>query len=132
MPNDTKLNQLVEEFGFNKTELESYKKIVDKLNSEIKSLMSDSSLNDFESEHYVAKYTESRRESFDDDKLLEVLKSSESASKVIKTKEYVDMDELEKAIYSGEIPQEILVQLNSCKSVKIVPTLKVTRKKVKK
>ena len=132
MPNDTKLNQLVEEFGFNKTELESYKKIVDKLNSEIKSLMSDSSLNDFESEHYVAKYTESKRESFDEDKMLEVLKSSESASKVIKTKEYVDMDELEKAIYSGEITQEILVQLNSCKSVKIVPTLKVTRKKVKK
>lgn len=132
MPNDTKLNQLVEEFGFNKTELESYKKIVDKLNSEIKSLMSDSSLNDFESEHYVAKYTESKRESFDEDKMLEVLKSNESASKVIKTKEYVDMDELEKAIYSGEIPQEILVQLNSCKSVKIVPTLKVTRKKVKK
>ena len=79
----------------------------------------------------IAKLSKRETESMNEAKLIELLKS-ENLTSTIKTKEYVDMDMLEKAIYAGDIPQDVLLKMESCKEVKTTVTLSVKKKKEKK
>ena len=126
------LNELIDAYALNKNELDSYKKICDKENAEIKALMTELELDKAMTDDYVATLTVQRRETMDEDMLLEVLINCGYKDLVIRTKEYVDMDLLENAIYNEKIDKETLLQMNNCKSVKEVPTLKVTKRKKEK
>ena len=48
---------------------------------------------------------------------------------IIKTKSYVDMDVLESAIYNNLIPNDVLIEMNKCREIKQVQTLKITKSK---
>ena len=121
------LKELVRFFYEDKQQLDNYKKSTDEYNKDIKEIMGQLDLTEFESDDLVAKIGVQNRENFNEDKLIDKLKSL-NVSGVIKTKEYVDMDALENAIYNELIDAS---ELTSCKEVKTVTTLKVSKKKGK-
>lgn len=122
------LEELVVRYALNKNELDSYKKICDKENAEIKARMTELDMNEVLAGDYVAKLTIQKRESMDEDMALEILRNNDYTN-VIRTKEYVDMDLLEREIYNGNIDSDTLVAMQKCKSVKEVPTLKIVKAK---
>lgn len=123
------LEQLIDAYALNKNELDSYKKICDAENAEIKALMTELELDKASTEDYTATLSIQHRETMDEDKLLEVLRNAGYADIVIRTKEYVDMDLLESAIYHEMIDKDTLLAMQRCKEVKEVQTLKISKRK---
>lgn len=121
------LKELVRLFYEDKQQLDNYKKSTEEYNKSIKDIMNELDLTEFEDNGLVAKIGVQNRESFNEEKLIEKLKSL-NINGVIKTKEYVDMDALENAIYNELLDAS---ELTPCKEVKVVTTLKVTKKKGK-
>lgn len=120
----TKLEELIKRYYNLKTEMDSYKKQVDADNKEIKKLMGDSNMAIFDVGDITAVCQEIVSESFDEDKLLSCIKEL-GLNSCIKTKEYVDMAELENLIYSGEIDPK---QLSDCKITKTQTRLTVKKR----
>lgn len=124
------LEELISAYYENKNELDSYKKICDSQNSQIKQRMSDMELDTFEFGSYKAKITVSNRETTNEDKLLAVMKRY-GITDAIKTKEYVDMDALENYLYHNVTSAELANDIDACIERKEVKSLKVTYKKEK-
>ena len=117
------LKELVKSYGEMKQIVDGYKKPIEEANKEIKSIMSERGLSNFESGGFKAKYSVSVSEDFD------TLEPGELKQLgIIKTKEYVDMEVLENAIYNGIIPAS---KLQSCKTRKETPRLTITKIKEK-
>ena len=125
---EEKLQELIPHYQLNKSEMDSYKKVVDKDSKEIKMIMLESQLPEFIVGDIKATCSVSEREDFIEEALIEKLKEM-NVKNVIKTKEYVDMDALENAIYNGELNA---AELASCQTKKEVVTLRVTKIKEKK
>lgn len=125
------LDVLIPQYAENKTELDSYKKICDKENAQIKSIMADLVVDKYETGGYRASYSISKRETMNEEILLDIAHHY-GIQEIVKTKEYIDFDALEKAIYDGNISDEILLEMDKAKEVKEVVTLRVTKVKEKK
>ena len=125
MTNKEQLNELIPNYAFNKNEMDSYKKLCDRDNTIIKALMKEEGLYNYNQGDYTAKISIQQRQTLNEDKLLDVIKDMDRLD-LIKTKEYVDMDLLEKALYNGEIYAS---DIDSCMNTKEVVTLKVTHNK---
>ena len=127
------LKELVKSYGEMKQIVDGYKKPIEEANKEIKSIMSSKNLSEFESGGFKAKYSVSVSEGFDESKLIKVIKDTlapedPKLKEIIKTKEYVDMEILEDAIYNGIIPA---AKLQSCKTRTETPRLTITKIKEK-
>lgn len=122
----SKLDTLIPQYAENKQLLDDYKKICEKENSEIKELIKEGS---YETNGYKATVTVQHRESFNEDKLLDVLQKDRIYRDlgIIKTKEYVDMDALESVIYRKMLSGKQLMDIDKCRNSKEVVTLKVSR-----
>jgi len=125
------LEKLIPVYYDNKQNLDFYKKECDAGNAEIKKLMAEQNIKDYEVDGIVAKYVIQNKESMNEEALLKLLKEK-GYTNVIKTKEYVDMDALENALYHDEIDKDTVVEMDKCKEVKEVIQLRVSKKKVKK
>jgi hypothetical protein len=125
---EEKLQELIPHYQLNKHAMDSYKKVVDKDNKEIKMIMLESQLPEFIVGDIKATCSVSEREDFIEEALIEKLKDMKVKG-VIKKKEYVDMDALENAIYNGELNA---AELTSCQTKKEVVTLRITKIKEKK
>jgi len=123
-----RLDELIPQYAINKSELDAYKKLCDKENAEIKSIMKDLALQKYEAGEYKATYTISKRETMDEEILLEVAHQF-GIPEIVKTKEYIDFDALENAIYNGKISPEILTEMDRARSVKEVVTLRISKNK---
>lgn len=127
---EQELKQLAQEYVTNKAELDKLKKRVDSINSEIKTAMENAKLNEVETESgAVVRYGVTRKESMDEDMLLIKLKQFVPNTPCIKTKEYVDMDTLENEIYHGSFSEDALKAMDKCRSVKLTPTLTISKAK---
>lgn len=122
------LDELIPQYAANKAEADSYKKICEKENAKIKAIMKDFVVTEYETGEYRATYSVSTRETLNEDKLLEIAHHF-GIPEIVKTKEYIDFDALEKAIYDGKISDDILLEMDKAKEVKEVVTLRVTKKK---
>lgn len=127
----SKLDELIPQYASNKSEMESYKKICDRENAQIKSIMRDMDLSSYEAGGYKATYTVSERESMNEEMLLEIAHKY-GIPEIVKTKEYIDYDALENAIYNEQISQDVLLEMNKAKESKEVVTLRVSKIKKKK
>lgn len=127
----SKLDELIPQYASNKSEMESYKKICDRENAQIKSIMRDMDLSSYEAGGYKATYTVSERESMNEEMLLEIAHRY-GIPEIVKTKEYIDYDALENAIYNEQISQDVLLEMNKAKESKEVVTLRVSKIKNKK
>lgn len=131
MPNMIDLDELIPQYALNKSELDSYKKLCDRENAQIKAVMKDFALQHYEAGGYKATYSVSNRETMNEEKLLDIAHNF-GLHKIIKTKEYIDFDALEKAIYDGEISEEMLLEMDKAKESKEVVTLRVSKIKGEK
>jgi len=126
------LSELIDRYGRVKEEMDSYKKEVDESNAEIKVLMANDNLNVTEGSEYVAKYQVIKSESFNDEKLVQKLHSLWSEQNGSMTCPYTktiyvpNMEEIERALYNGELRPE---DIADCKIVKETQRLTVTKKK---
>ena len=126
----SRLDLLIDRYVENKSVLDEYKKIVDKENADIKSIMMDGELKEYSTDHYKASCTVSVRETMKEDVLLDIAHSY-GISEIVKTKEYIDFDALENAIYNNRIPQDVLLEMDKAKETKEIITLRVTKRKEK-
>jgi len=124
------LEELIPQYASNKAEMDDYKKICDRENAQIKDMMFAEGLDEKEAGGYVAKRTVQHRETMNEAKLLEIAHQF-GIPEIVKTKEYIDFDALENAIYNGKISQDILLEMDKAKEVKEVVTLRVTKIKKK-
>ena len=120
------LDKLIPQYALNKAEADSYKKICEKENAQIKAMMKDFAVQNYEAGGYKASYSVSTRESMNEEMLLEIA-HQHGISEIVKTKEYIDFDALENAIYNGKISNDVLMEMNKAKEVKEVVTLRVTK-----
>ena len=125
------LETLIPIYYDNKQNLDFYKKECDAGNAEIKKLMAEQNIKEAEFLGIVAKYVIQKKESFNEEALLKLLKEK-GYTNAIRTKEYVDMDALENALYHDEIDKDTVVEMDKCKEVKEVIQLRVSKKKEKK
>lgn len=125
MENKVLLEEKLKEFSPQKMSFDILKKSIDRMNKGIKSLMGEMDITEYEVDGIKASRSISERISFNEEVLLDKLKEL-GMEQLIKTKEYVDMEGLEKAIYKNHIKPEDLV---GCQEVKLVESLRVTNKK---
>lgn len=120
------LQELIRLYFEDKQQLDNYKKSTDAYNKDIKDGMTELGIDEFVTRDGItAKMSIQKRESFNEDKLIEKLKELK-ISKPIKTIEVIDYDALEDAIYNNELDA---TKIADCKQVKEITVLKVTKKK---
>lgn len=135
------LDELIPTYAENKAMLDDYKKICDSENKQIKELMNEGS---YEVGGYKATKSVSTRDDIKEDKILAKLSDDMrecfEVNNIIKTKEYIDMDNLESLLYSlnnkkdiesKKIKDELIELLDSCTERKDVVTLRVSKIKEK-
>lgn len=96
----------------------------------IKEYFSQHEISSFDTEEYTATVSTSNSESLNDDLAIEIIKEHlEGAllSSVIKKREYIDEDALEKLVYNGDFDISLL---EKAKIVKTTTTLRVTKRKI--
>lgn len=133
MGNLEKLDELVPKYGEEKSVMDRYKKLCYMDNKLIKELMEDLALQHYTSDGYKVTRSVQERESVDEDLLLNLLKPFPEVQvhNIIKTKEYVDFDALEAALYKDALPKDVLLAIDKARTIKLVTTLKVSKVKKK-
>ena len=125
-----KLDELVPQYALNKGEYDSYKAIVDKEKELIKEILTVIGEKKYTAGGYTVTKSVSIRETWDEDKLLEVAKKHKIP--VIKTKQYVDMQALEDYLYDHELSPEGAVDLGKCRTQKETVALRLSKAKQRK
>lgn len=130
MTDQEKLLQVATEYVRNKAELDALKKRVEGANTSIKQLMELLDVDEVKLEdgsRVVCGIT--KRESLDEEKAIKQLKKFAPDTGCIKTKEYIDMDILEGEIYRGNLSDEAMQALDTCRKIKEIPTLTIKKPK---
>lgn len=127
----TALTALIIGYFENKSKSDAMSKKVKEQNELIKQQITDENLpNKFEVDDLKVTKTVIKKNKFDDELAIEILKenlSGEQLESVVKTKEYIDDDALESLIYNKELDGSLL---DSCvQPLPDVIQLKITKKK---
>lgn len=134
----SKLDELVSDYGAKDAELKELKKVCDGEKEEIKDLLEQQGETDWTAGGYTVKRIESERTTLNEEKMLEILKKAwmekygDIPCPYIKTVEVIDMDELEAALYSNDLPEQVVQDLSGCRSTQTVVTLRCSKAKEKK
>ena len=119
------LQTLAEEYIKAKKEENLIKKETSKLNTKIKKIMSEEDIKSLDTPVGRLELSQRTSESFDEENLIEYLKSSGNARGLVKKKEYVDFDALESAIYREKLDIDTIKKLNDYKITKVSNVLSV-------
>ena len=119
--------------------IDKYKELKDKenafkkqaldLGNNIKGYMGEHGMRSANSEKYTATLSCTKKESLNEELAIEIIKENLGGallSSVIKQKEYIDEDALEKLVYNGDFD---ITKLAKAKMVKETYTLRVNKKK---
>lgn len=126
------LTDLVQSYGEHDSQAKDLKKICDEEKDLIKKELKQADFKNFSSDDFKVSYQVSERVTLDTEKMAEYLQEywntkESSPCPYLKTIVVLNEDTLETALYKGELPDEVLEKLNSCRSVKTVETLKCSR-----
>ena len=125
------LSTAIDKYKESKDKENALKKVNNEMNENIKAYMYEHNLTTADSDNYTATLTRADKESLNEDLAIEIIKENLGGamlSSVIKQKEYIDEDALEKLVYNGDFDVN---KLAKAKIVKSVYTLRVVKKKVK-
>lgn len=125
------LSKIIDEYKKSKDKENSLKKINNELSENIKSYMHEHNMTTADTDNYTATLSRKDSESLNEDLAIEIIKENLGGAllaSVIKTKEYIDEDALEKLVYNGDFD---INKLAKAKIVKPTFTLRVTKKKEK-
>lgn len=123
------LSKIIDEYKESKDKENALKKVNNVLSENIKGYMYEHDMSSTDSEKYTATLTRTDKESLNEDLAIEIIKENLSGallSSVIKQKEYIDEDALEKLVYNGDFD---INKLAKAKITKTSYTLRVTRRK---
>jgi hypothetical protein len=118
----SELDKIIEMYTELKEECDKKGKVLNKLNTEIKSLLSTTEK--YENDNYVVSCKKQERTSIDTDKIIPILKEK-NLSHCIKLVENVDENNLKEALFNGLISQK---DLKFAEKVTVVTVLKVNKR----
>lgn len=127
--NKPDISKIIDDYKESKDEENRLHKINDETCKNIKSYMQMLGVNTANGSEYTANLSITQKESLNNDLAIEILKSNldeETVRTVIKSKEYIDEDALEKLVYAGLFD---ITKLAKAKIVKNVSTLRITKRK---
>ena len=127
--NKPDLSKIIDAYKESKDEENSLHKINDETCKNIKSYMQMIGVDKADGSEYTANLSITQKESLNDDLAIEILKANldeDTVKTVIKSKEYIDEDALEKLVYAGLFD---ITKLAKAKIVKNVSTLRITKRK---
>ena len=131
------LDELIPIYAENKREMESYKKLCDEQNAQIKDILKTVKDGTYITGGYKAKRIVSEKETMNEDMLISLFTSVPAFVAVadnydiVKTKPYIDFDVLEKVIYDGVLSDEQIADLSKATEKKEIVSLRVTKIKEK-
>lgn len=123
------LSTAIDRYKELKDEENALKKANNDLNATIKTYMHEHDMTSANSKNWTATLSCTKKESLNEDLAIEIIKENlEGAllSSVIKQKEYIDDDALEKLVYNGDFD---ITKLAKAKMVKETYTLRISKKK---
>lgn len=123
------LSMAIDKYKESKDKENALKKANNELNENIKTYMQEHDMESANSENWMATLSCTKKESLNEDLAIEIIKENLDGallSSVIKKKEYIDEDALEKLVYNGDFD---INKLAKAKMVKETYTLRVGKKK---
>ena len=123
------LSTAIDKYKESKDTENALKKANNELNETIKSYMYEHDMESANSEKYTATLSCTKKESLNEDLAIEIIKENLKGAllaSVIKQKEYIDEDALEKLVYNGDFD---INKLAKAKIVKPTYTLRVNKRK---
>lgn len=123
------LSKAIDEYKESKDIENALKKANTAMNESIKNYMSENDMDEASSDMYTAVLSSTTKESLNDDLAIEIIKENLDGAllaSVIKKKEYIDEDALEKLVYNGDFDAS---KLERAKIVKKIQTLRIGKKK---
>ena len=123
------LSKAIDDYKESKDKENALKKANNVLNENIKSYMHEHDMTSANSEKYTATLSCTKKESLNEELAIEIIKENlggDLLSSVIKQKEYIDEDALEKLVYNGDFD---INKLAKAKMVKETYTLRIGKKK---
>ena len=127
--NNFDLSAYIDKYKELKDKENAFKKQALDLGNNIKGYMYENDMTSANSEKYTATLSCTKKESLNEDLAIEIIKENLGGallSSVIKQKEYIDEDALEKLVYNGDFD---INKLAKAKIVKETYTLRVNKKK---
>ena len=127
--NNFDLSAYIDKYKELKDKENAFKKQTLDLGNNIKGYMYENNMTSANSEKYTATLSCTKKESLNEDLAIEIIKENLGGallSSVIKQKEYIDEDALEKLVYNGDFD---INKLAKAKIVKETYTLRVNKKK---
>ena len=123
------LSMAIDKYKESKDNENALKKANNELNETIKTYMQEHDMTSANSEKYTATLSCTKKESLNEDLAIEIIKENLGGallSSVIKQKEYIDEDALEKLVYNGDFD---INKLAKAKMIKETYTLRIGKKK---
>lgn len=119
----------IDEYKDSKNKENALKKVNSEMNENIKNYMNLNNLTSVSSDKYTATVNHTQKESLNEDLAIAIIKENLGGAllnSVIKTREYIDEDALEKLVYNGDFDINALAK---AKMITDVYTLRVGKKK---
>lgn len=126
---NAELKNLVDSYGESKKEENAIVKRNKERNSQIKQLFLDNDISSFETDSFIATVSETEKQSLNNELALCILKKElgeNELTSVVKTKEYIDEDALEKLVFNGQFD---ISKLEKAVDKKIVSNLRIKARK---
>lgn len=126
---NAELKNLIDSYGESKKEENAIVKRNNERNSQIKQLFLDNDISSFETDSFIATVSETEKQSLNNELALCILKEElreNELTSVVKTKEYIDEDALEKLVFNGQFD---ISKLEKAVDKKIVSTLRIKPRK---
>ena len=127
--NTFNLSEMIDTYKTSKDKENALKKANNELNENIKTYMQEHNMTSANSKNWTATLSCTKKESLNEDLAIEIIKKNLGGallSSVIKQKEYIDEDALEKLVYNGDFD---INKLAKAKMVKETYALRVSKKK---
>ena len=123
------INKIIDLYKESKDKENALKKSNTEMGNNIKSYFQTNGIDRVDTDKYTATVTTSTSESLNEELAIEIIKENLGGAMlatVIKTKEYIDEDALEKLVYNGDFD---ITKLAKAKITKTTSTLRVGKKK---
>ena len=122
------LSKAIDDYKESKDKENALKKANTSMNENIKKYMSENGMDEASSDMYTAVLSNTTKESLNEDLAIEIIKENLGGAllnSVIKQKEYIDEDALEKLVYNGDFD---ISKLEKAKITKVTTTLRIKKK----
>jgi hypothetical protein len=123
------LSKAIDEYKESKDKENALKKANDSMSKDIKQYMLDNEMTKANGEKYSVTMSKTVKQKLNEDLAIEIIKENLDGAllaSVIKQKEYIDEDALEKLVYNGDFD---VAKLAKAKMVQETYTLRATKKK---